>query len=433
MRIQRSFTLRFAIFTLGLLMLFTPTRTRAFSILAHEAVIDAAWEKTLKPMLLAKYPNATSEDLKKAHAYAYGGCLVPDMGYMPFGDPYFTNLLHYVRTGDFVTELINDQQNLNQYAFALGVLSHYLADEYGHSLATNKTVPLLYPKLRGKFGSVVTYGDDHTSHSRTELAYDILQTAKGNYASTAYHDFIGFSIDSTLLATAFQKVYGESLKEMFPKYSTTVSTFRWGVRDLFPEMTHRAWHIKKSDILKGEVGMTREKFKYRMNRRMFQKEFGSDYTRPKFSARLVAFIIKISPKIGPLKKLKFINPGPEGEKLFAMSMDSILFHYNASLQLVTNSQLKLINMDYDTGKPTEMYEYQLTDETYKDWILKLQKNDFKDTSPGMRGNILSFYSKADTTALAKDEPDVMKAIKQLQTYTATAPASAFPAAQPAGQ
>jgi hypothetical protein len=429
MKIQRSFILSFAFSLLGLCLLLIPTRTKAFSILAHEAIIDASWDKSLKPLLLAKYPNATDEDLKKAHAYAYGGCLVPDMGYMPFGDPYFTNLLHYVRTGDFVMELINDSQNLNQYAFALGVLSHYLADEYGHSLATNETVPLLYPKLERKFGPVITYGDDHTSHTRTELAYDVLQTAKGNYASTAYHDFIGFSIDSALLATAFQRTYGESLKEMFPKYSATVATFRWGVRDLFPAMTERAWHLKKNDIRKDNAGMTRERFRYRMNRRMFQKEFGSDYKRPKFSARLLVFLIRIAPKIGGLKKLKFIYPGPEGEKLFAKGMDSTLYHYITDLKLVGEHKLQLINMDYDTGKPTVMYEYKLTDETYKDWILKLQKDDFKETSPDMRGNILSFYSKADTTALSKSEPDVMTAIKQLQTYTAITPAPALPANQ----
>jgi len=422
MRIQLSFSLPVTAFILGLFLLLAPARSSAFSILAHEAVIDAEWDNTLKPMLLSKYPGSTPEDLKKAHAYAYGGCLVPDMGYMPFGDPYFTNLLHYVRTGDFVMELINDAQNLNQYAFALGVLSHYLADEYGHSLATNKTVPLLYPKLEAKFGWVITYGDDHTSHTRTEFAYDVLQTAKGNYASIAYHDFIGFSIDSTLLATAFQKIYGESLAVMFPQYSSTVSTFRWGVRDLFPQMTHKAWRLKKSDIRKGNVSMRRDKFKYRMNRRMFDKEFGSDYKRPKFSARLVAFIIKILPKIGPLKKLKFINPGPEGEKLFAAGMDSTLRHYTIDLKMANNNKLRLDNIDYDTGKPTVIYEYPLTDETYKDWILKLQKNNFRDTSPDMRGNILAFYSKADVPALSKNDPDVLKAIRQLEAYTATAAA-----------
>ncbi len=420
MRSRHLFNLPRILFVFGVLLLLIPERSSAFSILAHEAVIDAEWDKVLKPMLLAKYPNSSPQDLKSAHAYAYGGCLVPDMGYMPFGDPYFTDLLHYVRTGDFVMEVINDAQNLNQYAFALGVLSHYLADEYGHSLATNRTVPILYPKLGQKFGPVITYSDDHLSHSRTELAYDVLQTAKGNYASTAYHDFIGFSIDSALLATAFQKTYGESLKEMFPKYSSTVATFRWGVRDLFPEFTQQAWHIKKSDIRENNAGITREKFKYRMNRRMFRKEFGSDYTEPKFSARVVAFIIKILPKIGALKKLKFINPGPEGEKLFAMSMDSVLHHYTIDLNQVNEHKLYLTNIDYDTGKPTVMYEYQLTDDTYKQWVLSMQKKNFTDITPDMRTNILSFYSKADTAVLSKKDPDVLKAVRQLKAGTTTA-------------
>src|ERR1700744_2951155 len=168
MRICQLFSLPRALLVFGFFLLLIPNRSSAFSILAHEAIIDAEWDNVLKPMLLDKYPNSTAQDIKSAHAYAYGGCLVPDMGYMPFGDPYFTNLLHYVRTGDFVMHLINDAQNLNQYAFALGLLRNSLADEYGHSLATNMTVPLVYPKLQKKFGNVVTYGDDHTSHSRTE-------------------------------------------------------------------------------------------------------------------------------------------------------------------------------------------------------------------------------------------------------------------------
>jgi len=402
------------------LLLLNTSKTSAFSILAHEVVIDAEWDSNLKPMLLAKYPNATPQDLKQAHAYAYGGCLVPDMGYMPFGDPYFTNLLHYVRTGDFVMHLVNDANNLNQYAFALGVLSHYLADEYGHSLATNRTVPLLYPKLKEKYGDIITYGDDHTSHSRTELSYDVLQTAKGVYASTAYHDFIGFSIDSALLADAFYKTYGESLSTVFPDYSSTVATFRWGVRDLMPELTHKAWQWKKNDIKTNAPTIRHHTFKYHMPKRMFEKEFGSDYTRPDFKARLVVFLIKILPKIGPLSKLRYKNPGPQGEKYFFAAMDSVLHHYTIDLKAVGNNDLSLINIDYDTGKPTVMYEYTLTDETYKDWLMSLKKQDFTTATPDIRSNILSFYSKADTTAVLKNDPDVWKAIKQLRATTPTA-------------
>ena len=173
--------------------------------------------------------------MKEAHAYAYGGCLMPDMGYMPFGDPYFTNLLHYVRSGDFVSELINDSQNINQYAFALGALSHYMADEYGHSLATNKTVPLLLSRSAKKNSETPLLMPMIIPRTAApNLPTMCCKRQQGHYATIAYHDFIGFKIDSALLAQALLKVYGEKLNVIFPDYSSTVSTFRWGVRQMIP-------------------------------------------------------------------------------------------------------------------------------------------------------------------------------------------------------
>lgn len=389
---------------ISLVILCTAQHSKAFAILAHEAIIDAEWEKYIKPALLAKYPASTPDELKKAHAYAYGGCLMPDMGYMPFGDPYFTDLLHYVRTGDFVSELINDEKNVNQYAFALGALSHYMADEYGHSIATNKTVPLVYPNLEKEYGPTVTYADDHTSHSRIEFAYDVLQTAQGHYATIAYHDFIGFEIDSTLLATAFLKIYGENLNVVFPDYSSTVSTFRWGVRDLIPALIRQAWHLKKAEIKKNDHTASHSKFRYHMSRRQFNKEFGSDYIRPTFKARVIAFIIAILPKIGPLKKLKFKDPGPEGEKLFNAGIDSILLHYTVAVEQTSNKKTKLTDIDYDTGKPTALNEYKLTDDTYKKWLESLQKQNFVNADDKLKFNIAHFYGKTDTTGLSKFVP-----------------------------
>lgn len=392
-----------------LVMLCSTQRSRAFAILAHEAIIDAEWEKCLKPALLAKYPSTTPEGLKKAHAYAYGGCLMPDMGYMPFGDQYFTNLVHYVRTGDFVSELINEAKNVNQYAFALGALSHYMADEYGHSIATNKTVPVVYPNLQKEFGNTITYGDDHSSHSRIEFAYDVLQTAQGHYATIAYHDFIGFEIDSALLANAFMKIYGEDLNVVFPNYSSTVSTFRWGVRDLVPALIRQAWRLKKAEIKKNDHTASRSTFRYRMSRRQFNKEFGSDYIRPSFKARAIAFIIAILPKIGPLKKLKFKDPGPEGEKLFNAGIDSILVHYTAAVELAANKKAKLKDIDYDTGKPTALNEYKLTDDTYKQWLESLQKQNFINADDALKQNLAKFYGKADTVGLNKFAPQATTA------------------------
>ena len=392
-----------------LVVLCSARRSGAFSVLAHEAIVDAEWEKYLKPALLAKYPASTPDELKKAHAYAYGGCLMPDMGYMPFGNHYFTDLVHYVRTGDFVSELINESNNLYQYAFALGALSHYMADEYGHSLATNKTVPLIFPGLQKKFGNTVTYADDHTSHSRTEFAYDVIQTAQGHYATVAYHDFIGFSMDSTLLANAFMKIYGEQLSVVFPDYSSTVNTFRWGVREMFPAIIHRAWHLKKEEIKANDHNASKSGFKYHMSKRAFKKEFGGNYAKPSFGARVIAFIIEVLPKIGPLKSLKFKDPGPEGEKLFNASIDSILVHYTLALQQVSHQKAALKNMDYDTGMPTTIHEYTLTDKTYAEWLQSLQKQNFINADDALKHNIAAFYGKTDTVGLNKFMPQAIVA------------------------
>ena len=137
------------------LFIFAVQGSKGYSVLTHEAIIDSEWDPVIKPLLLQRFPNAAPEELKEAHAYAYGGAIIQDMGYYPFGNKFFSDLTHYVRSADFVRALIRDSENLNEYAFALGALAHYVADNDGHRLAVNHVVPMLYPKLRRKFGNVV--------------------------------------------------------------------------------------------------------------------------------------------------------------------------------------------------------------------------------------------------------------------------------------
>jgi len=398
-----------------------PLSSKGYAVLAHEALIDASWEKYLQPLLKKQYPASTDEELKKAHSYAYGGALIADMGYYPFGSTYYTDLAHYVRSGDFVMALINESETLNEYAFALGALSHYMADQYGHSLATNKAVPIIYPKLKEKYGNVITYEEDHISHSRMEFAFDVLQTARGNYAPTAYHDFIGFNVARPVLERAFLRTYGEDINVVFGDLSLSISTFRWAVKNLFPGLARTAWSLKKDDIQKTNPGLTARKFRYRMHRKDYIAEFGKEHEKPGFKAGVFAFIIKILPKVGPLKALKFKSPGPEGEKLFTTSFDSILVHYQTALTRLNNKALVLPDIDFDTGKPTKMGEYGLTDDTYSDLLLKLQDKKFDNLSSPLKQNILSFYNTADTTAYAKKKPEEWK-----KTYVALQQLKAAP-------
>src|ERR1700733_13054859 len=180
---------------LALIFLFlNPANSDAYSVLSHEAVVDSAWDDAIKPLLLKRFPGSSREELKEAHSYAYGGSVIQDLGYYPFGSHLFSDLVHYVRTGDFVEALLRDSSTLDEYSFALGALSHYAADNYGHSIATNHAVPILYPKLKIKFGDDVAYDQAPVEHLKTEFGFDVVQVAKGRYAPDAYRYLIGFQV-----------------------------------------------------------------------------------------------------------------------------------------------------------------------------------------------------------------------------------------------
>lgn len=346
------------------------------------------------PALKKKYPNLAGEDIKLAHSYAYGGAMVADMGYMPFGNGFFTDLLHYVRSGDFVEALIRDSENVNEYAFALGALSHYMADRYGHSMATNRNIPLIYPKLQQKFGNFVTYNDDHTSHSRMEFSYDVLQTGRGSYTSDGYHDFIGFNIAVPVLERAFYETYGQELGGIFGNINSSISTLRWGIRNLFPVLTKAAFKANKDTIQKMTPGMTAKQFQYKMSRRSFRLEYGKHRTESKFFARVAVFIIGILPKVGPLKTLKYVSPGKAGERLFARSFDTIVNKYQNALNQVADQQLVLPDIDFDTGRSSVFSEYPLADKTYDELLLKLQKQGYKNITPQLQQNIIAYYQNS---------------------------------------
>ncbi|MFL5740433.1 MAG: zinc dependent phospholipase C family protein [Flavisolibacter sp.] len=391
-----------------------PLSSQAYSVLTHEALVDANWDKSILPALKLKYPAATEDDLKKARSYAYGGAVAPDMGYYPFGSKLFTNLVHYVRSGDFVEELIKDQQSLNDYAFALGFLCHYMADIYGHPLGTNRSVPIVYPEIGKKFGNTVTYAQDKTSHLRMEFGFDVLQTARGDYASAAYHNFIGFSVADTLLGKAFLEIYGLDIHDVFSNFSLAIGTFRWSVKDLFPEITRAGWVMKKKEIKKTKPEARSRDFIYSMHRKQYYSEYGKEHEKTGVFANILSFFVRIMPKVGPLKALKFKTPGPEAEKYFVQSFDTVVYHY----ALFMNNQMPakhLTDRDFDTGKKTSFGEYPLCDEAYKDLLMKLKEKNFSTVSPSLKQDIVNFYS---ATALhnssVNDNKEIARALEELK-------------------
>src|SRR6184192_3298395 len=217
-----------------------------YSVLTHEEIVDLLWKQKIQPLLLKRFPDATEEDLRKAHAYAYGGCVLQDMGYYPFGNKYFSDLVHYVRSGDFVTALIRDSSDLNEYAFALGALAHYASDVSGHPII-NRITAIEFPNLAKKYGKEVTYANAHKAHIRTEFGFDMVQVAKNRYTSDRYHDFIGFEIATPLLERAFLKTYGMKLSDVLGDEERAIGTFRRAVSNFIPEMTRAALINRRAD------------------------------------------------------------------------------------------------------------------------------------------------------------------------------------------
>jgi Zinc dependent phospholipase C len=394
--------------------------SHAYSVLTHEEIIDLLWNDQLRPMILARYPGLTGDQMREAHAYAYGGAVIQDMGYYPFGDQEFSDLLHYVRSGDFVFELIKESQNADEYAFALGALSHYASDITGHP-AVNEAVSLTYPKLRARFGPFVLYAQDKTAHIRTEFGFDMAQVAKERYAPQQYHDFIGFEVSKELLERVFPVVYGMQLKDVLPHEDLAIGSFRYSVSSLIPHMTQVALRTHKKEIMKEVPNFEKQKFLYRLSRADYEKQWGKEYQRAGFGVRFLSVILKVLPKVGPLKALDFNIPTPKTEDLYFTSINQTVDSYGSLLREARSKQLKLVNDDLDSGKPTLAGEYTLADDSYAKLLSQLADKKFDATSGSLRKNILGFYANASASNDAQRDPDkwqkVQSNLQALKTFT----------------
>ena len=392
-----------------------------YSILTHEEIVDLLWADQLKPLLKLKYPNATEEDLRKAHAFAYGGSLIQDMGYYPFGNKTFSDMVHYVRSGDFVEALLAESTDINEYAFSLGALTHYVADIVGHPVV-NAAVAREFPKLGAKYGPIVTYAQDHKAHIRTEFGFDVVQVAKQRYTSDSYHDFIGFEVAKPVLERAFLKTYGVKLSDIFANLDLSIGSFRWSVSRAIPEMTRVALLTKKDELVKENPSFAKKKFLYNLKRSEYEKEWGKKYQRPGFGARILAAIFKIIPKIGPFKTIAFKMPNPNTETLYLNSVNDTLEKYRAELRELKTGKLQLANMDFDTGRPTSPGEYQLTDETYAKLLDKLTKTKYADMKPDVRDNILVFYQNPSAPNFVKKRHEKWSKVQEELEQLKAAPA-----------
>ncbi|HWH61538.1 MAG TPA: zinc dependent phospholipase C family protein [Terriglobales bacterium] len=417
---QLKQTLTICLCYLSLLTLCPPAS--AYSVLTHEQIVDLAWDQQLKPILLAKFPGTTPEQLTEAHAYAYGGCMIQDMGYYPFGNKHFSDLVHYVRSGDFVMSMLRNAQDANEYAFALGALAHYAADISGHPYV-NDAVAIDYPKLRKRYGNKVTYEEDPTAHIRTEFGFDVAQVEKQRYAPKAYHDFIGFKVAKPLLERSFRETYGIELKDIFKALDLSIGTFRHSISGIIPEMTKAALLTKNNVNVREKNDPAKRRYVYYLSRADYERDWGTQYEHPGAFARVLAVLFKLIPKVGPFKAVAFKVPSPRTEDMYLKSVDKTVTRYRAELEELRQNRLRLPDVNFDTGEDTRAGQYFLTDDSYAFLLSKLSDRRFDMLTSELRTNVLNFYGNLQEPIHTKRHKDDWLRLQQrLQELRQKSPA-----------
>ena len=388
---SRRLTIVWSLTAVLFLACWWPSAADAYGVLAHEATIDSAWDAAVVPLIRQRFPGQTADTLRRARAYAYGGSLIQDLGYFPFGSRLFTDLVHYVRTGDFVEALLREARTADEYAFALGALAHYASDNAGHPLAVNRAVPLMYPQLRAEFGDRALYVDNPKRHLMVEFAFDVSQVARGAYAAQAYHDFIGFQVARPLLERAFLETYGLEVKDLFMDVDLAIGTYRYVVSTTIPQMTRIAWRDRRDEIEKARPGITRDAFLFSMNRRTFDQDFGGKYRKPGPLSRVLAFFVKILPKVGPLATLAFEPLTPEVEQMFLDSAARAHERFRAALGRVgPDGSIELRNTDFDTGQQPKLGANKLADAAHAELSQKLAERKLPGATPALRHELAIF-------------------------------------------
>jgi len=444
------------------LILFLGQSANAYGILTHQQIIDSSWESTIVPLLLSRYASMSPEQLRRAHAYAYGGSVIQDLGYYPFSNGFFSDLTHYVRSGDFVRSLFRNAHTADEIAFAIGALAHYLGDSIGHSQATNPSVALAFPKLNRKYGPSVNYAQNKNAHSRVEFAFDVNQAAKRRVAPYYYVGYIGFDVPWDQLAAAFSETYGFPLQDVLGHPNNTLHFYRFGARRLLPKLTYAEALIHGNGLPTDTHSSEFDLYEQRLAQLAREADWNRYRKNPGVGIHVLAGLIVILPKIGPIKALAIKGPTAFTETLYVESVnlsttalalalnqlgapehpagsvtdqnmaeairkkntisDKINPNQVGQAVLPIESALTLPaslvpNRDLDTGKRVVPGGYPLTDQTYAKLLTRVTKDPTKPVPEGLRSDILDYYGDENAAISTKRDHEkwaqVQKQIKVL--------------------
>jgi len=464
--------LRTLIAVLLLLVLPWHKRAEAYSLLTHEQLIDLTWQNSIVPLLLSRYPGLTPAQLEEARAYAYGGCVIQDIGYYPFGDMTYSNLTHYVRSGDFIVSLFRNAENANELAFAVGALSHYIGDTVGHPGATNVAVPVEFPKLRAKFGPVVNYAQGRRQHVQIEFGFDIDEIAHHRVAPVHYLRHVGLQVSVRQLAVAYYQTYG--ITEDFSgthKHRFNVSGYRFAVRSFIPRIAYAVTLLHRNHEPAEASSPERVEMDKEVTAMALENNWQAYRRKAGIGTYALAGFICIVPKIGPLKLVAIKDPTQATEadylhsvvlSIAALRQRLASFTPPAGLRSATANAISksteaplphaqplpiasssgqiarpvrdphhpLPNRDLDTGYVVQPGGYPLTDSTYADLLHRLTRTPAQPIPPGIKEDIQIYYADPASPITTKKDPSAWAQVQADLATLAAMPTSTAPEPYP---
>jgi hypothetical protein len=439
----------------------------AYSLLTHEQLIDLTWKDSIVPLLLSRYPTLTPAELERARAYAYGGCVIQDIGYYPFGDKAYSNLTHYVRSGDFVVNLFRDATNADELAFAVGALSHYVGDSVGHATAVNLAVPIEFPKLEARYGPVVTYAQGERQHVQTEFAFDINEIAHHRMAPVHYLRHIGLEVPVAQLALAFYQTYG--LQEDFTGKRgrrVNVGAYRFAVRGFIPRIAYAVTLLRRNHEPADPNTPEALQIEQEALRVATENNWQAYRRNAGVGTWALAGLLFVLPKIGPLKMVAvkgpteateaeylhsvvfsaaalrrvlagFTPPGATGpaatEGTVAEPQAAVAPPVSATLKPATAGAVQsrdprhpLPNRDLDTGHVVQPGGYSLTDSTYAHLLHLLTRQPALPIPPGIKEDIEAYYANLEAPFTTKKDPQEWAQVQTDLSTLGGMPTSAEP-------
>jgi Zinc dependent phospholipase C len=406
--------------TIALLaLLLTATPGVPYSIQTHEELIDLAWKQSIRPILLKQYPTLTDAQLREAHGYAYGGCAIQDFGYYPFGNKFFSDLTHYVRSGDFVLSLLHNAQTPNELAFAIGSLSHYIGDTIGHSSAINLSVPVEFPKLEKRYGANVNYAEDPHAHVQTEFAFDINQLSKRRFAPSAYLKYVGLEVPRPLLAKSFFETYGLKLPDIIGTKQTSIRIYRFAARSFLPSIARAETILHKKNFPTDLPSSDLDTLAKDLTQASADNDWEKYRHPPGFRSHVFAGFIYVLPKFGTLKLLAIKGPNQNTEDLYIKSVNRSIKYLRLTLNHYDTIQNYLPNRDLDTGLKVKPGGYPLADRTYAKLLAMLTKNPDQSIPAQVKQDLVDYYADPQAPITTKNNPaqwaEVQANLKTLQT------------------